>query len=282
MGNSITLKRLSFNLINFSPELISDLTPGITNCASLQVLDFSYNSMSDFCGAQFLKVLRTQADMRDQHIWMASLRGRAKLAKEIGLREFHLKFNKLGAMTADAFSKFIDTDEYLRVIDMSNNLIKEDSIISDLIPSLRFNKSLTNFDLRENPGYTRKVRKLTALCLLRNIDLLKKAELPSYAIGKTWLNPDCLLPKSSTPGHLGTIFDLDDEEPGQENKGVNRKRPGSQARKTSAKRKPLEEKLNPPTSSILIKASNGGLPPRPSLGNKASVVIQKEPIIKRV
>jgi hypothetical protein len=161
---------------------------------------------------------------------MASLRGRAKLAKEIGLREFHLKYNKLGPLTADAFSKFIDSDEYLRVIDMSNNLISEESILSDLIPSLRFNKTLTNFDLRDNPGYTRKVRKLTALCLLRNIDLLKKAELPPYAIGKTWLNPDCLLPKSSTPGRnggLGTIFDLDDEEPGQENKGINRKRPGS-------------------------------------------------------
>ena len=52
--------------------------------------------MADYCGAMFLKVLKVQADMRDQHIWMASLRGRAKMAKEIGLKEFHLKYNKLG------------------------------------------------------------------------------------------------------------------------------------------------------------------------------------------
>ncbi len=52
---------------------------------------------------------------------MASLRGRAKLAKEIGLKEFHLKYNKLGLYTAEALSKFIDSDEYLRVIDLSNN-----------------------------------------------------------------------------------------------------------------------------------------------------------------
>jgi len=96
--------------------------------------------------------------------------------------------------------------------------------VEDLIPSLRINKTLTNFDLRENPGYTKQVKKITALCLLRNIDLLKKQELPSYAIGKTWLNPDCLLPKTHS---MGTIFDLDDDEPGQENKGVNRKRPHS-------------------------------------------------------
>jgi len=130
--------------------------------------------MSDYCGAMFLKVLRTQADMRDQHIWMASLRGRARMAKEIGLKEFHLKYNKLGTATAEAFSKFIDSDEYLRVIDFSNNLMSEEVIESELIPSLRFNKTLTNFDLRDNPGYSKRVRKLTALCLLRNIDLLKK------------------------------------------------------------------------------------------------------------
>lgn len=35
MAGSITLKRLSLHLMNFSPELISDLTPGIVNCAPL-------------------------------------------------------------------------------------------------------------------------------------------------------------------------------------------------------------------------------------------------------
>ena len=81
--------------------------------------------MNDYCGPMFLKLLRCQADMRDQHIWMASLRGRAKLAKEIGLKEFHLKYNKLGPYTAEALAKFIDSDEYLRVIDLSNNKIPE-------------------------------------------------------------------------------------------------------------------------------------------------------------
>ena len=113
------------------------------------------------------------------------------------------------------------------MIDFSTNFMSEEVIMSELIPSLRINKTLTNFDIRENPGYSKKARKLTALCLLRNIDLLKKQQLPTYAIGKTWLNPDCLLPKTTAAPTLGTIFDLDDDEPGQENKGVNRKRPQS-------------------------------------------------------
>ena len=104
MAGSLTLKRMSLHLMNFTHELLADLTTGIVNCAPLQVLDFSYNSMSDQVGPLFLKVLRSQADMRDQHIWMASLRGRAKLAKEIGLKEFHLKYNKLGPYTAQALS----------------------------------------------------------------------------------------------------------------------------------------------------------------------------------
>jgi Ran GTPase-activating protein (RanGAP) involved in mRNA processing and transport len=195
--------------MNISPELIQDLQAGLIGCPSLQHIDMSYNSMSDGAGSMFGKILKAQADMRDQYIWMASLRGRVTLAaREIGLQEFHLRCNKLGALAAETFAKIIEGDEYLRVLDFSFNSIPSEAMEEHLLPSLRQNKTLTNVDLRENPGFNKKVRKLTALCLLRNIDIMKRQALPSYAIGKNWLNPDVLLPRSQTP-NMNKLFETD-------------------------------------------------------------------------
>jgi hypothetical protein len=88
-------------------------------------------------------------------------------------------------------SAVIAVDEYLRVLDLRGNSITEESILSECIPNLKQNKTLTNFDLRENVGYTTKVKKLVALCLLRNLDRLKKSGLQTH---KSWINPQVLLP----------------------------------------------------------------------------------------
>jgi hypothetical protein len=86
------------------------------------------------------------------------------------------------------------------VLDLRDNLISFESMKNDLIPSLKSNKTLTNLDLRENPGYSSKVRTCVALYLLKNIDLLKRGDETDVAlIGKNWLNPACLLPR----GKLG-------------------------------------------------------------------------------
>ena len=47
---------------------------------------------------------------------------------------------------------------------------------------------MTNFDLRGNPGYSEKVNHLLGLCLLSNIDRLKRAYPPVTGIGKNWFN----------------------------------------------------------------------------------------------
>ncbi|TNV72545.1 hypothetical protein FGO68_gene15821 [Halteria grandinella] len=86
-------------------------------------------------------------------------------------------------------------DEYLRVLDLRGNQISEESILNDCIPNLKQNKTLTNLDLRENTGYTNKAKKLVALCLLRNLDRLKKTGLPTH---KSWINPQVLLPVETT------------------------------------------------------------------------------------
>jgi Ran GTPase-activating protein (RanGAP) involved in mRNA processing and transport len=110
-----------------------------------------------------------------------------KTGGDIGLKEFHLRYNRLGAETMRSLSSFLQADEYLRVLDLRGNNIPEDVIRDELIPDLKSNKTLTNLDMRENPGYTIRVRKLTALCLLRNLDRLKKSNITT--IEKGWINP---------------------------------------------------------------------------------------------
>ena len=184
------MQRFQLTLCHFTPQLVEDLSQGLINCEQLQVLDLSYNNMSDQCGAMFGKVLKRQAQMRDQHLWMASLRGRDALKDEIGLKEFNLRCNKLGAETIRALASIIAENETIRVLDLRENGITERPLLDELIPELRQNETLTNLDLRGNPGYSQRVHRLVADCLLANISKLKRANPPT--IGKNWLNKHLL------------------------------------------------------------------------------------------
>lgn len=106
----------------------------------------------------FGKILKRQAQMRDQHLWMASLRGREVDQDQIGLKEFYLKFNKLGAETIKALSAIVATNETIRVFDLRDNFIPESSLVDELYPNLKSNNVITNLDLRGNPGYNHKVQ----------------------------------------------------------------------------------------------------------------------------
>jgi hypothetical protein len=78
MTKSQTLQSITFNLMNISLEFVSFISPGLSGCPTLQKIDFSYNSMGDIAGSMFGKMLKAQADIREQHKWMASLRGTKK------------------------------------------------------------------------------------------------------------------------------------------------------------------------------------------------------------
>ena len=112
-------------------------------------------------------------------------------------------------LSCKALSQIIATDESMRVIDLSHNMMTEQVIKEEMIGALKLNKTLTNLDIRENPGYSNKAKKLIALCLLRNIDNLKNAVPPIKKIEKSWLNPALLIPVRYAPSNLDKIdYDL--------------------------------------------------------------------------
>ncbi|CDW82224.1 UNKNOWN [Stylonychia lemnae] len=191
LGKAQALYKLQVNLCNLSHQAIEMLQPGLKMNQSLEVIDFSCNGITDDCGGLLAKIVQEQSEMRDQVVWLHGLRGeKPKNLEEIGLKEFHLCYNKLGSNFIKALAKVVKYDEYLRVIDLKFNKITDNVVKSDLIPALKNNNSLTNLDLRNNNCNSYKHQQIIALCLLKNIDKLKKSKI---IVKKQWLNPSVLL-----------------------------------------------------------------------------------------
>lgn len=72
---------------------------------------------------------------------------------------------------------------------MSLNLISQDALKSLIKLSLTENRSLICFDARYNPGCKEKARKQIALCLLRNLEQMKKKRVD---IKQEWIRPEVL------------------------------------------------------------------------------------------
>lgn len=149
------LKKLSINMCaSLTFQAFEDLGRGLRCNQSLEVLDLSYNALQDECGGVVAKMIQEQVEMRDQIVWMAGLRGDIpENIQKIGLKEFYLHHNLFGERFIKALGKVIKFDGYLKLLDLSENRIEEKTIKDFLLPCLKVNKTLTNVDLRSNPGY---------------------------------------------------------------------------------------------------------------------------------
>jgi hypothetical protein len=96
-----------------------------------------------------------------------------KIQNRRGLREVVLKRNNLGEQFMDSLTGCLKYDRFIKVIDLSDNLIQESSIKRVVKYSLRENTTIVSFMVNKNPGLTDKYRKQIALCLLRNIEHMK-------------------------------------------------------------------------------------------------------------
>ena len=90
-----------------------------------------------------------------------------------GLTEFIFHHNLLGRRFVEILSENIANDIYIRKIDVSDNKIPEEPILTNLVQSLQLNESLVNFNFNGNPGFTADAKHKIALCLLKNMEILK-------------------------------------------------------------------------------------------------------------
>jgi Ran GTPase-activating protein (RanGAP) involved in mRNA processing and transport len=85
-----------------------------------------------------------------------------------GLKQFILSHNNFSDIMASELVLALRNDLYMRSIDLKNNNISE-HWITESVKLLNTNNTLTNLDLRENPGFTTRHHRELALQLLRNI-----------------------------------------------------------------------------------------------------------------
>ena len=198
----LTNNLLSLSLVNF--ELYSKycllLSKGITNNKSLQslkishcliqlssfesiikslfnhqclsYLDLSHNNLNDKYGNIISKLIKNQAQRRDQIFWSYGLRNeKPPLNEKLGLISLNLSGNKLGNESADIITKALSTDQYLRAIYLNDNKIENNSC-KKFIYMMRKNLALLTIDLRGNPGYKDYIHSRLVMKMAKNMRYL--------------------------------------------------------------------------------------------------------------
>ena len=104
------------------------------------------------------------------------------------LSEYVLHHNYLGNNFLQALSRNIANDTYVRKIDLQHNSFKSEKAIlnNEFVNEIYSNESLINLDLRNNKGYTPKVARKLALCMLKM--LIKLVNLKPV-LNASGLNP---------------------------------------------------------------------------------------------
>jgi hypothetical protein len=101
----------------------------------------------------------------------------------------YLKRNYLGEEFMDGLSSCIKYDRFLKVIDITGNLIGEQSFRQLIKNSIKENHTLVSFSVLKNPGLTDKFRKQIALFLLKNIEAFKNS---GNELKPDWIKPENL------------------------------------------------------------------------------------------
>ncbi|CDW87947.1 UNKNOWN [Stylonychia lemnae] len=106
-----------------------------------------------------------------------------------GLREVILKRNYLGSFFMENLQKCLRYDRFIKMVDLQGNRFQQQDIKQLIKFSLRENTSLVSIDVQNNPGCTEKYKKQIALCLLKNIEMMKR---DGIELKEEWFRPEVL------------------------------------------------------------------------------------------
>jgi hypothetical protein len=118
-------------------------------------------------------IISYQSQRRDQILWASGLRNESPQINEYskGLVSINLRGNKLGSYSAECISKALSHDQYIRIIDISENNL-DNPACKKFIHMMRKNNILLTVDLRENPGYDEAIYQRMIMKMSKNIRYL--------------------------------------------------------------------------------------------------------------
>ena len=168
-----TIQGLNINFSIISLESYEILLKSLLKHEMLKYLDLSNNNFSDKYGEMVALIISSQSQRRDQILWASGLRNESPQINEYskGLVSINLRGNKLGNYSADCLSKALSHDQYIRIIDLSENNL-DNSACKKFIHMMRKNNILLTVDLRENPGYDEAIYQRLIMKMSKNIRYL--------------------------------------------------------------------------------------------------------------
>ena len=142
-----TIQGLNINYCIISLEAYELFLKSILKHEVIEYLDLSNNNFNDKYGEMIALIISSQTQRRDQVIWAAGLRNDFPSINEYsrGLVSINLRGNKLGKYSAECISKALSHDQYIRIIDLSENNLDNQSC-KKFIHMMRKNNILLTVD----------------------------------------------------------------------------------------------------------------------------------------
>ena len=168
-----TIQGLNINFSLISLDSYEILLKSLLKHEMLKYLDLSNNNFSDKYGEMVALIISSQSQRRDQILWASGLRNESPQINEYskGLVSINLRGNKLGNYSAECLTKALSHDQYIRIIDLSENNL-DNSACKKFIHMMRKNNILLTVDLRENPGYDEEIYQRMIMKMSKNIRYL--------------------------------------------------------------------------------------------------------------
>jgi len=181
LSKTSSLGSFTINRCGITPFLMYGIAEGIAESQFITHLDFSYNGIEDEAALILLQAILKNNEKKDDKTWKKSLRKRKMSLAEMqsssslklprkdikGITVLNLKSNFIGLSFMRQFSKSIQFDMYIRVVNLSDNLL-DTSCTHLLLDAVNSNCTLVNFDITNNACYTDKLKSRIAIKLLKN------------------------------------------------------------------------------------------------------------------
>ena len=168
-----SLQYFSMNYCSIPLDLYEIILKGILTHEIIRCLDLSNNKFSDKYSPMISRIIQRQAQRRDQIVWSYQLRNELPNDNnyKVGLISINLHGNQLGKLSAECISNALNNDQYIRYIDLSQNMF-DNSACKLFVHMMRKNNTLLTVDLRDNSGYDEFINPRIVMKMSKNIKFL--------------------------------------------------------------------------------------------------------------
>ena len=148
--------------------MLEILLPCLTKNIHIEEIDLAANELDDRSSASIAMIVQAHQETKDHFIWQYGLRNeKPPRFKMQSLKRLDVSHNKFTRKSAFAFSRVIESDTYMRCLNLGANEFDEEAV-GEFHEGMKSNYSVFNLDLRENPGLTQKLHRQLALRMLKN------------------------------------------------------------------------------------------------------------------